>query len=110
MEVTGRVLLSSLALVEPLNLVCKKQLYVTPRGFTGELWFRCPSCVYCHFRDWMLRIDLLHSRKSPNAVGFHFTEQVLRKVDAAGKGTISLNLKKSSLCYQFKLLREVPSR
>lgn len=58
----------------------------------------------------MLKIDWLHPRKSPNAVGFHFAEQVLRKVDAAGKNTISFSLKKASLCSEFKLLKEVPPR
>jgi len=58
-------------------------------------WFRCCICVYCHFRDWMLKTDWLHPRKSPNIAGFHFAEQVLRKVGAAGKSTISLSLKKA---------------
>lgn len=58
----------------------------------------------------MLKIDWLHPRRSPNVVGFHFAEQVLRKVDAAGKNAISLSLRKASLCSEFKLLKEVPPR
>lgn len=57
----------------------------------------------------MLKIDWHHCRKSPNTVGFHFTEQVLRKVVAEGKRAISLHLKKASLYSKFKLLRGVPS-
>lgn len=58
----------------------------------------------------MLKTDWLHPRKSPNAFGFPLAEQVLRKVEAAGKSTTSLSLKKASLRSKFKPLREVPPR